>query len=52
MKGVMSLIGDLSRRPGPLPANIAGVYQKSRAAFPLGFGHSSSYVANGVALIG
>lgn len=35
-----------------VPPQITGIYGKSRAGFPLGFGHSSSYVDRGVALIG
>lgn len=35
-----------------LPPEIIGLYGKSRAGFPLGFGHASSYVGRGVALVG
>lgn len=35
-----------------IPPQISGLYQQSRAGFPLGFGHASSYVGKGVALIG
>lgn len=34
------------------PPAIETVVDKSRGAFPLGFAHASSYVGNGVALIG
>lgn len=34
------------------PPTIRSVVNKSRAAFPLGFAHASSYVKHGVALIG
>lgn len=35
-----------------VPPQITGLYGASRAGFPLGFGHASSYVGKGVALIG
>lgn len=35
-----------------LPPQITGLYGKSRAGFPLGFGHASSYAGRGVVLIG
>lgn len=35
-----------------LPPKVVKVQEKSRAAFPLGFGHASSYVCGGAALIG
>ena len=34
------------------PPCIKNVVDKSRACFPLGFGHASSYVTQGAALIG
>lgn len=36
----------------PIPPTIKAVQDGSRATFPLGFGHSSSYVRPGVALLG
>lgn len=35
-----------------LPQKVVKLQDKSRAAFPLGFGHASSYVCGGAALIG
>ncbi|KAJ0173671.1 hypothetical protein K1T71_010820 [Dendrolimus kikuchii] len=35
-----------------LPPSIRSIAPSSRAAFPLGFGHSTRYIAPGVALIG
>lgn len=35
-----------------LPPTVTRVHDNSRAAFPLGFGHASSYVCNGAVLIG
>ncbi|EDX03831.1 GD22648 [Drosophila simulans] len=34
------------------PPRVCGVLDKSRATFPLGFLHASSYVCNGAALVG
>lgn len=34
------------------PPSIGALYGQSRAAFPLGFAHSPTYVAHGTALIG
>lgn len=52
VKAVDSLVGRYSNTVRQLPPRIKGVYHKSRAGFPLGFGHASSYVGRGVALIG
>ena len=34
------------------PPRVSGVFEKSRATFPLGFLHASSYICSGAALIG
>ncbi|XP_074036894.1 ubiquinone biosynthesis monooxygenase COQ6, mitochondrial [Leptinotarsa decemlineata] len=34
------------------PPKIAGIEEGSRAAFPLGFGHATSYIAKGAVLVG
>lgn len=52
MKTVESLLGNYSQTVRQLPPQVKGVYRQSRAAFPLGFGHASTYVGRGVALIG
>ncbi|XP_026315095.1 ubiquinone biosynthesis monooxygenase COQ6, mitochondrial [Hyposmocoma kahamanoa] len=55
----MSWVSGLLRRVGlpdgavrQLPPSVKNIAPKSRAAFPLGFGHSTRYVAIGVALVG
>jgi ubiquinone biosynthesis monooxygenase Coq6 len=52
VKGIVELNKVLLSRKIPKAPKITEVYEKSRAAFPLGLGHASSYVANGCLLIG
>lgn len=49
---IESLFGTHTQTTRQFPPSISALYERSRAAFPLGFGHSSSYVAAGTALIG
>ncbi|KAJ6639241.1 Ubiquinone biosynthesis monooxygenase COQ6, mitochondrial [Pseudolycoriella hygida] len=51
MKTVESVLGNFSS-VRQLPPGIKSLYGKSRAAFPLGFGHTSTYAAKGCVLIG
>lgn len=52
MKGVESLLGNTTGGLRQLPPSVKSVQDKSRAIFPLGFGHAASYVSEGTALIG
>lgn len=52
MKAVDGVFSTPKDRIQQLPPRVLKVQDGSRAAFPLGFGHASSYVAGGVALIG
>lgn len=52
MKGVESLVGNITGGLRQLPPSVKSVQDKSRAIFPLGFGHAASYVSEGTALIG
>lgn len=47
-----NFLKSVSQEVRQLPPQIDGLYQNSRAGFPLGFAHASNYVARGVALIG
>lgn len=52
MGTVQSIFNNNSSVIQQIPPQISGLYGKSRAGFPLGFGHASSYVDRGAALIG
>lgn len=52
MKNIAAVLGGDPQTVRQLPPKLKSVYNKSRAAFPLGFGHTSTYVRDSVALIG
>lgn len=47
-----TVMGNLSKGQRQYPPQVKSVLDKSRACFPLGFGHASSYVTEGAALVG
>lgn len=47
-----TMMGSNSNTLRQYPPRVSGVLDKSRATFPLGFLHASSYVCSGAALIG
>lgn len=52
MKAVDSVLSFGKNKIQQFPPSVTKVQEGSRAAFPLGFGHASSYVCGGAALIG
>lgn len=52
MKTLEAVLGVGSKTVKQLPPKVTGLQEKSRAAYPLTFGHASSYVSEGVALVG
>ncbi|XP_067624837.1 ubiquinone biosynthesis monooxygenase COQ6, mitochondrial [Eurosta solidaginis] len=52
MNTLNSIIGRNPNMVRQYPPGVSGVVEKSRASFPLGFLHASSYVCTGTALIG
>lgn len=52
MQGIKTILNNESHIVRQLPPQITGLYEASRAGFPLGFGHASGYIDTGVALIG
>lgn len=52
MKSVEGILSLNKNKIKQLPPKVVKLQEGSRAAFPLGFGHASSYVCGGAALIG
>lgn len=55
MKALEQLLEQFSLKTGitrQLQPSITNIIDGTRASFPLGFGHATSYVANSVALVG
>lgn len=47
-----SIMGNNMGESPQFPPRITGLIEKSRAAFPLGFSHNSTYVTRGAAIVG
>lgn len=52
MKTMERFLGLGTQTVNQLPPKVTAIQEKTRAAFPLTFGHASSYVSEGVAIIG
>lgn len=52
MKSVEAFLGSSHQTVKQLPPRVVAVQEKTRAAYPLTFGHASAYVSEGVAIIG
>lgn len=52
LQGVEAILGKTVGGGAQYPPRVTEVIDKSRAAFPLGFGHVSQYVTRGTAIIG
>lgn len=52
MDTLSAILGTNSGESAQYPPKVIGVTEKSRAAFPLGFSHTSAYVTQGAAIVG
>jgi ubiquinone biosynthesis monooxygenase Coq6 len=52
MKSMEMILGIGSKTIKQIPPKVVGIQEKTRAAYPLTFGHTATYVSEGVALVG